>query len=44
MDNKKVPIEVYKKLICEMIDEMNDDRFVRQVYSIIYRHKERTGS
>ena len=44
MDNKKVPIEVYKKLICEMIDEMNDDWFIRQIYSIIYRHKERTGS
>lgn len=30
-------IETYKKLICEMIQEINDFRFVKQIYSIIYR-------
>ena len=34
-------IELYKKLICEMIMEMDCERFVRQIYGIIYRERER---
>lgn len=36
-------IEMYKKLICNMIMEMGDERFIRQIYSIVYRHRKRTG-
>ena len=35
--------EIYKKLICDMIAEMTDERFLRQIYSIIYRQKKRVG-
>lgn len=34
-------IELYKKLICEMIMEMNSERFIRQIYSIIYNERKR---
>ena len=37
-------IEIYKKLICDMISEMTDERFLRQIYSIIYRQKKRVGT
>lgn len=46
MENKEktVPISVYKKLICDMIMEMNDIRFIRQIYSIMLReNKKRAG-
>lgn len=39
----QVSIEVYKKLICDMIQDMNDDRFIRQIYSIVYRQLQRNG-
>lgn len=39
----QVSIEVYKKLICNMIQDMNDDRFIRQIYSIVYRQMQRNG-
>ena len=35
--------EIYKKLICDMIMEMTDARFIRQIYSIVYREKNKTG-
>ena len=44
MEKEKVPIEVYKKLICDMIQSMTDERFVRQIYSIVLRQTKRTGS
>lgn len=34
-------VSVYKKLICDMIQSLEDERFLRQMYSIIYRHKQR---
>lgn len=37
-------IELYKKLICDMVQEITDVRFLRQIYSIIYRQKKRTGN
>ena len=43
MERENVPIEVYKKLICDLIQDMTDERFIRQVYSIIYRQRKRTG-
>lgn len=43
MEKDNVSIDVYKKLICDMIQEMNDVRFIRQIYSIVYRQKKRTG-
>ena len=44
MEKEQIPIDVYKKLICDMIQDMTDIRFVRQIYSIIYRERKRTGS
>lgn len=46
MENKKseVTMEMYKKLLCDMIMEMNDIRFIRQIYSIMLReNKKRAG-
>lgn len=43
MEKESVPIEVYKKLICDLIQDMTDERFIRQIYSIIYRQRKRTG-
>lgn len=39
----QVSIEVYKKLIGNMIQDMNDDRFIYQIYSIVYRQMQRNG-
>lgn len=35
--------EIYKKLICDMISDMTDERFLRKIYSIIYIQKKRVG-
>jgi hypothetical protein len=35
--------EIYKKLICDMISEMTDERFLRKIYTIIYTYKKRAG-
>lgn len=43
MKNETVNVEIYKKLICDMIQEMTDGRFLRQIYSIISREAKRTG-
>lgn len=43
MEKDSVPIEVYKKLICDLIQDMTDERFIRQIYSIVYRQRKRTG-
>lgn len=32
----KNDIDIYKKLICSMIQDMTNERFLRQIYSIIY--------
>lgn len=36
-------IETYKKLIWDMLQEITDQRFIYQIYSIIYR-KKRAGN
>ena len=35
-----VSLSVYKDLICSMIREERDERFIRQIYSIVRRHQE----
>lgn len=42
--NEEVNADIYKKLICEMIWKLDNDRFVRQIYSIILIEIERAGS
>lgn len=44
MEKDSVPIDVYKNLICDMIQSMTDLRFIRQIYSIVYREQKRTGA
>lgn len=41
MENES--IEAYQKLICNMVQEMTNLRFLKQIYSILYREKKRTG-
>ena len=35
--------EVYIDLICELLRGMRDEKFIKQIYSIIMSHKKRTG-
>lgn len=37
----KNDIDVYKKLICSMIQDMTNERFIHQIYSLIYRQQKR---
>lgn len=39
MKNESANIELYKKMICDMICEMTDAKFLRQIYSIIARER-----
>ena len=34
-----VPFSVYKAMICDMIHEETDERFIRQIYSIVRHHQ-----
>ena len=43
MANENINIEIYKKLICDMICDIRDIRFLRQIYSYIYREHRRTS-
>ena len=43
MKGENINIEVLKKLICDMVEDLNDGRFLRQIYSILKREIERTG-
>lgn len=38
---KQKSVEVYKRLICDMIARMNDERFISQIYSIVFRQYRR---
>lgn len=40
----KNDIDVYKKLICSMIQDMTNERFLRQIYSIIYYQQKKEWS
>ena len=44
MQREKATTELYKKLICDMIEEITDTRFLKQIYSIIVREYRKTGS
>lgn len=44
MQREKATTELYKKLICDMIQDMTDARFLKQIYSIIVREYRKTGS
>lgn len=43
MANNQTNIELYKKLICDMILDIDDSRFLRQVYSYVYREHRLCG-
>ena len=34
-------VDVYKDLICSMIRKMSNERFIKQIYGIIYRENRR---
>jgi hypothetical protein len=34
--SEQYPISTYKKLIHDMVDELTEERFIKQIYSIIY--------
>ena len=34
-------VEVYKRLICDLIMDMTNEKFVRQIYSIVWRKYKR---
>lgn len=36
--------EVYKKSIFEMLSQINDERFLCQIWTILKRHMERKGN
>lgn len=44
MEQEQITISTYKDLICEMIQQMDDPRFIKQIYSIVFRQAKRTGS
>lgn len=36
-------MEEYKKLIIQMIEKINDEKFLKQIYTIIIRHTRKAG-
>ena len=43
MANERIDINLYKKLICDMVDDIEDARFLRQLYSYIFRERRLCG-
>ena len=43
MAKEQSNIDLYKKLICDMVQDINDGRFLRQIYSYIYRERRLCG-
>lgn len=43
MANKQTGNELLKKKICDMVQDINDNAFLRQVYSLLFREQNRTG-
>lgn len=35
------PISVYKQLIHSMVEDLTNERFIHQIYSLIYRQQKR---
>jgi hypothetical protein len=44
MKDEQNQSEIYIELICELLRGMKDEKFIKQIYSIIVLHKKRTGS
>lgn len=43
MANEQINVDLYKKLICDMVQDIDDGRFLRQIYSIILKEYKKTG-
>lgn len=41
-NSEQVPISVYKELLCGMIQDMDNDRFIKQIYSIVLREAQKS--
>jgi hypothetical protein len=41
-NSEQVPISVYKELLCSMIQDMDNERFIKQIYSIVLRETQRS--
>ena len=39
--SEQYPIATYKKLIHDMVDELTEERLLKQIYSIIYKQLQR---
>ena len=37
MANERIDIDLYRKLICDMVLDIEDSRFLRQLYSYIHK-------
>lgn len=42
-ESELIEKEYYKELIIKMIKEMDEVKFLRQIYTIVIKHKRRTG-
>jgi hypothetical protein len=43
MANDRIDTDLYKKLICDMVLDIEDSRFLRQLYSYIFRERRLCG-
>ena len=43
MANERIDINLYKKLICDMVQDIEDARFLRQLYSYIFKERRLCG-
>ena len=43
MANNQSSVEFLKKMICDTVQDINDHAFLRQVYSLLFRERSRTG-
>ena len=43
MASERIDTSLYKKLICDMVQDIEDARFLRQLYSYIYRERRLCG-
>lgn len=41
MEQEQITLSTYKDLICDMIQQMDDIRFIKQIYSIVYYQRKR---
>ena len=44
MANTKASNDLYKKFICDMIQEIDDNKFLQQLYSIVLKEYKKTGN